>query len=108
MTFDDGTWAAELRDQSDTTVDFRVESHDNAGNTAETDLHQLQVKTTLTAGVSLSLLLLVIILLSALIGSAIYLVWRRNQLKKARGRLRLNQFLSLLRRLFLFRLSLRS
>jgi cellulose synthase/poly-beta-1,6-N-acetylglucosamine synthase-like glycosyltransferase len=72
-----------LSNQSETSIDFRITAFDYAGNSAETKLYQFQVK--VPTGLPLSLILLVIIILAALTGSAIYLLWRRRQKGKTAG-----------------------
>jgi hypothetical protein len=84
MTFASDTWTTKLGNQSDTPIDFKITAYDYAGNSAETKLYQFQVKApTAPAGFPLFLILLVIIILSALTGSAIYLLWRRRQKGKS-------------------------
>jgi uncharacterized membrane protein len=85
MTFANGTWTAKLSNQSDTSIDFKITAYDYAGNSAETKLYQFQVKALTGLPLSLSLILLVIIILAILTGSAIYLLWRRRQLRKTAG-----------------------
>jgi hypothetical protein len=82
MTFADGTWTAMLSNQSAKSIDFKIKAFDYAGNSAETKMYQLQVK--VLTGVPLFLVLLMIIL-AALTGSAIYLLWRRRHKEKAVG-----------------------
>jgi hypothetical protein len=85
MTLANEAWTAKLSNQQDTLIDFKITAYDNAGNLAETKLYQFQVKALTGLPLSLSLILLVIIILAALIGSAIYLLWRRRQKRKSAG-----------------------
>jgi len=80
MTLTHGNWTARLRNQSNTIIDFKITSYDKAGNSAETRLHQFQVKA--PAGFPLALILLVTLILAALTGSVAYLLWRRRQSRR--------------------------
>lgn len=82
MTLKDGVWTATIPGQSGgTTIEFYVESHDNAENRATTQTYSYIVKVAEAAplGIPLEILIWIIVGIAVLVGIAIYLVKFRRK-----------------------------
>jgi len=76
MTQSLGNWTASITGQSDTTVEFKIEAYDMAGNKTQSDAQEFTVA---PPGFPLSLILAAIIAIGAIIGGSAYYVRRRQR-----------------------------